>query len=251
MGLQRESDSLSEEEVFDLLSSSRRRRVLRRLTRDREPVDLQRLADEIAAAENEKEVDQLTDQERKRVYVSLYQTHVPAMADAGVVDYDPDSGTIVPRPGVSRFRHYLRPRASRPDPRSCLPRYTNPRERDVGWRLVNAGLALVGIVALFGVAVMSPAADPVTTVVTVGLVAFGAGAFSLLAARWAYEEGCHEGPTLASDHSTRDPDTDEGIHDAGRPPRIAAETTNKDRSGALPLSAGRTSQARPPERDER
>jgi hypothetical protein len=249
MGRQREGDSLSEEEVFDLLSSSRRRRVLRHLLRDHEPVDLQRLADEVAAAENEKEVDQLTDRERKRVYVSLYQTHIPAMADAGVVDYDPDSGTIVPRATASRLQHHLAPRSLQPELRPP-PRYTNRRERNLGWRLANAGLALVGITALLGIAVMSPAADPVTAVVTVGFVAVGAGAFSLLAARWAYEGGRHGSPPLPSVVGNRISDTVEWIRNVGGPPRTADETRDEERSTALPLSAGRTSRAHPRDREE-
>ena len=116
MSLRRERESLSEEEVFDLLSSSRRRDVLRRLGRKGEPVEVQRLADEIAAQENGKTVDQLTSQERKRLYVSLYQTHIPAMADTGVIEFDPENGGIVPKEGVGQLQSYLAPREVQPAP---------------------------------------------------------------------------------------------------------------------------------------
>jgi hypothetical protein len=52
------------------------------------------LAEQIAAWENEIEVEELTSQQRKRVYVSLYQTHLPKLAEAGIVDYDVDEGIV-------------------------------------------------------------------------------------------------------------------------------------------------------------
>jgi len=64
------------------------------LLRDAErPVDLTTLTEQIAARETSHSVDELPSQARKRVYVSLYQTHLPRLADAGLVDYDPDAGT--------------------------------------------------------------------------------------------------------------------------------------------------------------
>lgn len=56
-----------------------------------------------------KGIDGLTAHERKQVYVSLYQTHVPGMADAGIVDYESNSGEIVPRAEIFQLKHYLTP----------------------------------------------------------------------------------------------------------------------------------------------
>ena len=86
--------SLSQDVVFDILSSPRRRYVLYYLRQTDEPVELTSLAEQVAAWENETEPDQLTDQERKRVYVSLYQTHVPKLHESGIVEYDSDSGLV-------------------------------------------------------------------------------------------------------------------------------------------------------------
>ncbi|MDX1746282.1 MAG: hypothetical protein R3324_10120, partial [Halobacteriales archaeon] len=181
MSLSQEGDSLSEDEIFNLLSSSRRRSVLRRLLREDEAVGLQQLADEIAAQENDKLVDELTDRERKRVYVSLYQTHVPAMADADVIDYEPESGSIVPRPKVTQLRGYLAPRRTRSQPPPT--RHESGAEVDLTWQLANAGLAVTGFAALV-IAFTSPTVD---LVVNVGAVALGAVAFALLAIRWTRE----------------------------------------------------------------
>lgn len=52
------------------------------------------LAKQIAAWENQVAIEELTSQQRKRVYVSLYQTHLPKLADTGLIEYDADAGDI-------------------------------------------------------------------------------------------------------------------------------------------------------------
>ncbi len=86
--------SLSQDVVFELLSSPRRRYILYYLRTVDEPIQLTTLAEQVAAWENETDVDSITEQERKRVYVSLYQTHVPRLDEAGVIEYDNDSGLV-------------------------------------------------------------------------------------------------------------------------------------------------------------
>jgi len=86
--------SLSQDTVFDLLSNSRRRFVLHYLERAGGPVRLSELAAEIAATENDVSVDELTSQQRKRTYVSLYQTHIPKLQDAGAVSYNAETGMV-------------------------------------------------------------------------------------------------------------------------------------------------------------
>jgi len=85
---------LSQDVVFDVLSSSRRRYVLYYLSQREQPVELPSLAEEVAAWETESTVEDLSSQERKRVYVSLYQTHIPKLEEVGLVDYDQDTGEV-------------------------------------------------------------------------------------------------------------------------------------------------------------
>lgn len=98
---------LSQDVVFDILSSPRRRYVLYYLKEVDEPIELTALAEQVAAWENETDPESLTDQERKRVYVSLYQTHIPKLDEAGVVNYDQESGTVELAPGSSAVDEYL------------------------------------------------------------------------------------------------------------------------------------------------
>ncbi len=102
-----DSEPLSQDLVFDLLSSPRRRFVLHYLRSESDTIALTALADEVAAWEYETPVEELSDQERKRAYVSLYQTHIPKLADAGIVEYDTDSGEVALAQAASVIDAYL------------------------------------------------------------------------------------------------------------------------------------------------
>lgn len=80
--------------VFELLKNQRRRRVLRYLEEESGTVALGTLAESIAAAENDKEPRMLTSAERKRVYISLYQCHLPKLDDAGAIEFESNRGTV-------------------------------------------------------------------------------------------------------------------------------------------------------------
>ena len=105
--MSRSAEPLSKDEVFDILSKSRRRYVLYYLRETGEPVELGELAEELAAWENDTPVEDLTKQERKRVYVSLYQTHIQKLSEAGIVEYDPDTGMVSLGDGTDQIRAYL------------------------------------------------------------------------------------------------------------------------------------------------
>jgi len=92
-----ESDAdqrLSKDVIFELLKNRRRREVLAYLLEAEETVTLGELAEQIAAWENDIDIAALSSDQRKRVYVALYQTHLPKMDDAGIVEYDQDRGLI-------------------------------------------------------------------------------------------------------------------------------------------------------------
>ncbi|MFW5963447.1 MAG: DUF7344 domain-containing protein [Natronomonas sp.] len=128
-----EGDSL--DVVFDVLSSSRRRLVLRRLeARDGEST-INDLAEHIAAVENDKAVSELSSQERKRVYVSLYQAHLPRMEEVGVVSLD--DGTVTVGPNADRVYAHLS--------QSSEPESTGPPIAYV----VHTALSIVALVVGF------------------------------------------------------------------------------------------------------
>jgi hypothetical protein len=86
--------SLPRDEVFELLSNERRRYTLHHLKREEGAVDLGPLAEQIAAWETDTPVELVSSSERKRVYTSLQQFHLPKMDEKGVVEFDRRGGTI-------------------------------------------------------------------------------------------------------------------------------------------------------------
>jgi hypothetical protein len=86
--------SLSKGEVFDVLRNQRRRLVLQYLKRSETSVELGELATQVAAWEYETTCDEVSAEQRKRVYTTLQQTHLPRLADANIVHYDAEEGRI-------------------------------------------------------------------------------------------------------------------------------------------------------------
>lgn len=95
------------DDTFHILQNKRRRAVIRYLKRREEiSATLDELATYIAAQENDVDASQVSSCQRKRVYVSLYQSHLTKMDDFGVIDYDRDRGTIT-RKDFSRLEPHL------------------------------------------------------------------------------------------------------------------------------------------------
>lgn len=88
------AESLSQDEVFEVLKSPRRRYALYYLRREGGVAELSDLTEQVAAWENETTTAALTTEQRKRVYISLYQTHLPKLDEADVVAYDRDEGVV-------------------------------------------------------------------------------------------------------------------------------------------------------------
>ena len=84
----RNSDgSASLDELLDALADQRRRFVLRTVERSETPMALADLADELVREEFGASPASVQD-ERERIYVSLYHCHLPKLAEAGLVTFD-------------------------------------------------------------------------------------------------------------------------------------------------------------------
>lgn len=84
----------SKDELFQILSNSRRRYIIFYLSEAGESLPLKELATKIAAAESGTPESDITAEERQRVYISLYQTHLPKLEEADIVSYDDEERTV-------------------------------------------------------------------------------------------------------------------------------------------------------------
>lgn len=142
-------EELTKDEVFEVLSSSRRRRILYHLHRRGGSAELRTLARDAAIDETGESFD---DDDVKRFYISLYQTHVPRLEEAGVVEYDSDTQSVTLTDRVEIIARMLN--------------YDAGANRQ--WALYYAALALLG--GLLTVGQLIGAMPPVTSLLFVGSV---------------------------------------------------------------------------------
>lgn len=106
---------IDDEAVFDILKNSRRRATLEYLaTVGDEAVPVSVLAEQVAATENDTTPESLSPEQRKRVYVSLHQCHLPKLDDLNVLRYDQEETTVRLGPNASRVTAYIDEGGDRP-----------------------------------------------------------------------------------------------------------------------------------------
>jgi len=145
---------LTRDEAYDLLSNPRRRFVISYLGEQQQPVSLNELAEQVASWENDKPVPELTDQQKKRAYVSIHQTHIPKLKASGIVEYDADTGQVTISSGARQIDRYL------PEPERNSP----------PWSMFYAGVAIFGGLSYLLVRLV---ASTTTAALVVGLGVIG------------------------------------------------------------------------------
>ncbi|KYH25597.1 hypothetical protein HAPAU_22720 [Halalkalicoccus paucihalophilus] len=150
------SSRLTEEEAFEILYNPRRRATLQFLHRRDRPCSMEQLVEHIAATENDVPIEGLTNQQRRRVYVSLYQTHLPMLDEAGAIEYDQKAQRIAPGPATTELLPYL----------------DTPPEREVPWRAYYLRLFLAYAAVGGAVAVGLVPVPSVLALTLLGIVLF-------------------------------------------------------------------------------
>lgn len=125
--------------TFEILKNQRRRLVLSHLRTVDGESTIGDLAEHIAAIENDCDVQALGAQQRKRVYIGLYQCHLPKMDDAGVISFNQSRGNVAIEPEAEPLYQYLVDDDAEEEPGDGS---VDPR---------RYGAATFGIGALFGV----------------------------------------------------------------------------------------------------
>lgn len=106
--------TLDQDTIFHTLSNERRRSVIRVLA-SAESMTVRDLTGAVAGIEYGIDPERLDYRQRKRVYTSLVQTHLPSMASHDLVEYDKDRGVVTPKASLETFLPYL-------DDRTAVPR---------------------------------------------------------------------------------------------------------------------------------
>ena len=163
--------TISRDAIFDILSSRRRRFVLDYLRENDGAEDLTELATALAASEANVPPEQLESHERKRAYVSLYQTHIPRLVDEGVIAYDADAGRVSLSSSIDEVLPYL-------DVPDRIATDETPIDVRVYPLLAGVGLC-VYLFVVFG--------GPPTSVAGVGVAVLGS-LFLVSSAHWLYSE---------------------------------------------------------------
>jgi DNA-binding transcriptional ArsR family regulator len=103
-----QEETLSRDDVFEVLSNARRRCALHYLKQhDGRRVELRELVDHIAAWENDTTTEKIGGDERKRVYTALRQNHLPKLDEAGIVDYAQRRGEVELTENAREVQMYL------------------------------------------------------------------------------------------------------------------------------------------------
>ncbi len=82
------------DDVFDILASQRRRYILYCLRTHDSPLALADVADEVTVYEHDTDITDISAEEIKRVYMSLYHTHIPKLAERDLVTYSQERDLV-------------------------------------------------------------------------------------------------------------------------------------------------------------
>lgn len=98
--------SLSLDEVFELLADQRRRYVLYTL-RDVDHIELEELAENVVARENDVPLEEASPERVNSLVVALHHRVLPKLREARLVDYDARHGDVCPGAHLSLVERYL------------------------------------------------------------------------------------------------------------------------------------------------
>lgn len=84
---------LADDALYRVLAARPRRRLLHYL-RDAEASTVDELAAVLVGWDRTEQGGMATEEEYRRMVISLQHTHLPALADAGLVEYDTDTGAV-------------------------------------------------------------------------------------------------------------------------------------------------------------
>ena len=186
-------EELTRDGIFHILQCRRRRLVLKYLCEydGEEPIGMSDIAEHIAALEHDTTVDGLRSQQRQRVYIPLYQSHLPKMDDADIIEYNQDRGLVETTERTHKLEPYLDgeprilpgatdERTSRVQDTDTVDRTESPMNPELNWHKYNlyaASTTFAGLVAAstMGMTLPTPAGTSLGIAVSALFLLLAAG----------------------------------------------------------------------------
>lgn len=153
-----EQTRLSKDEVFHLLQNERRRLALEYLRGAEGTVKMRDVAEQVAAWEHDTTVAALSSDQRQRVYIPLYQNHLPKLDKAGVIEYNQSRGIVERTPVADQLEPYLLD-----DESSDGSALVESSTRDDRWPAYYLATSVVSAVLLGGAALGTPIVSGIST----------------------------------------------------------------------------------------
>ncbi len=102
--------TLSKDDAFHLLQNARRRAVLRHLLEhdEMDQYAMRNIAERVAAWEHDTTVAELASDERQRVYIALYQNHLPKLDKHRIIEYNQPRGVVRSTPRIYLLARFLK-----------------------------------------------------------------------------------------------------------------------------------------------
>jgi hypothetical protein len=95
------------DEVFTALGHPRRRYLIYALSTRANDETLTEIARKLTAWEQDVRADEVSEEDRRRVHASLYHSHVPKLADLGIIEYETDENIIIRASNIEQVEMVL------------------------------------------------------------------------------------------------------------------------------------------------
>ncbi|WP_435157107.1 DUF7344 domain-containing protein [Haladaptatus sp. DFWS20] len=133
---------LARDKIFHILQTQRRRDALRYLKNTDGPIEMRDLAEQVAAWENDTTIQALSSNERQRVYIALYQSHLPKLDNEGIIEYNKSRGIVERGPLADQFDPYLDVPGDENEAENSI--VDAPTDTEIPWISYYRRLTLVG-----------------------------------------------------------------------------------------------------------
>lgn len=85
----------SPDTILSAVANEDRRAILDSLTRTPEkPLEYDALVDRVADVIRDEDTERVSDEQRQRARIRLHHTHLPKLEEAGIIDYEADTGRV-------------------------------------------------------------------------------------------------------------------------------------------------------------